>query len=117
MVKLETIINDVIFIAFRDIDRLKEIGITENSGHFLLKGYDQLGLWLEHPGIIIHHMEDNKGRPMPPDKHDKEEIDAIFMVQWNNISTLMHYPNRKGFDFPADLKMKIGFKVKRNTNE
>ena len=65
MLKIDDMIGDVLFIAFRDMGRMKEIGIDEQSGHFLLKGYDRIGIWLEHPGITIQHTEDVKGRPIP----------------------------------------------------
>ena len=110
--KMDDIIGDVIFISFKDTERMKEIGIQETSGHYIFKGYDQLGLWLEHPGIIIQHMEDEKGRPLSIDEQSQEKIDAIFMVQWNNINTMMHYPNRKGYDFPDQYRKKIGFQFK-----
>ena len=58
MIKLDDIIGDIVFISFRDTERMKDIGIEASSGHYMLKGYDQLGLWLEHPGIVIQHMED-----------------------------------------------------------
>ena len=91
---------------------MKEIGIQEKSGHYMLKGYDQLGLWLEHPGILIQHMEDEQGSPLPPDKQSHEEIDAVFIVQWDNVNTMMHYPNRKDFDLPDQYRKKIGFRFK-----
>ena len=107
--KLDDIIGDVVFISFRDLDRIKEIGIQETTGHYKLKGYDHLGLWLEHPGVIIKHIVDKKGRPLPPLKQSEERIDAIFMAHWDNVNTMMHYPNRKGFDFPIKVSNKIGF--------
>ena len=91
---------------------MHEIGIKEISGHYMLKGYDQLGLWLEHPGIIIQNMEDVKGQPLPLDKQSQEEIDAVFMVNWDNVNTIMYYPNRQGFDFPNQHRKKIGFRFK-----
>ena len=112
MVKIDNIIGDVIFLSFRDVERMQEIGIEEISGHYMLKGYDQLGLWLEHPGIQIQHMEDEKGRPLPSDKQTTEEINAIFMVHWDNVNCMMYYPNRKGFDFPDQYRKKIGFRFK-----
>ena len=116
MVKIDNIIGDVIFLSFRDVERMQEIGITEISGHYMLKGYDQLGLWLEHPGIQIQHMEDEKGRPLPPDQQSHDEIDAVFMVNWDNIKTMMHYPDRKGFDFPDQYRKNIGFRFKEKQN-
>ena len=110
--KLDDVIGDVIFISFREIGRFKEIGINKPSGHFTLKGYDNLGLWLAHPGIIIEHIEDESGRPLPPDQQSQEEIDAVFMVHWDNVNTMMHYPNRKGYDLPDQFRKKIGFNLK-----
>ena len=107
--KLDDIVGDVIFISFKDSMRMKEIGIQGTSGHYMLKGYDQLGLWLEHPGILIDHMEDEKGHPLPPGKQSNEKIDAVFMVLWENVNTMMHYPNRQGFDFPDKYRKRIGF--------
>ena len=42
---------------------------------------------------------------------NREKIDSVFLVKWDNIETIMHYPERKGYDFPPDYKMKIGFEI------
>ncbi len=109
MVKLEKLIGDIIYISFRDIGRYKDIGITQH-GHYKLKGYDQLGLWLEHPGIIIKKIIDEKDSPIPLDQQKKEIIQSDFMAHWDNVNSLMQYPERVGFDF-NDTKSKIGFKL------
>jgi len=112
MIKIDKIIGDIIFISFRDVVRMQDIGINATAGHYLLKGYDQLGLWLEHPGILIQHIEDKNGKPLPVKEQSKEEIEAVFMVHWDNINTMMHYPGREGYDFPDQFKKKIGFSFK-----
>ena len=109
MINLDNIIGDIIFISFGNIERFKYIGITEPSGHFLLKGYDQMGLWLEHPGIVITCAEDDAGNPLPITEQKKEEITANFIVTWDNVNTIMHYPAREGFDFPSEFNKNIGF--------
>ena len=114
--KLDDIIGDVIFISFRNPERMKEIGIEDHSGHYMLKGFDQLGLWLEHPGILIQHMEDEEGKPLHPEEQSHEEIEAVFIVKWDNVNTLMHYPKRKGFDFPNKFRKKIGFRFKEKND-
>ena len=91
---------------------MQEIGIQEPSGHYMMRGYDQLGLWLEHPGIIIKHVEDQNGQPLPSHKQTQEEIDAVYMVHWDNIAAMMYYPDREGFDFPDQFKKEIGFRFK-----
>mgnify|MGYP006103324853 FL=1 len=110
MFKTEDIIGDLVFISFKNSDQLKDLGINSPSGHFLIKGFDQLGLWLEHPGVIIAKTEDIAGKPIPNNKIKKEQIDANFLVTWDNINTIMHYPNRDGYDFPSEFDRAIGFK-------
>ena len=34
----------------------------------------------------------------------KEHIEANIFIHWSNVKTLMHYPNRKGFDFPYQYR-------------
>ena len=117
MIKLDDIIGDLIFISFRDLGRFKDIGISESSGHYLLKGYDQMGIWVEHPGIIIMRSEDKNGKPLPVSNHTKEKISADFIVTWDNINTIMQYPEREGFDLPNELNKKIGFRFEKEEKE
>lgn len=53
MFKSEDIIGDIVFISFNNNECLSEIGIQSSSGHYLVKGLDHLGLWVQHPGIFI----------------------------------------------------------------
>ena len=55
-------------------------------------------------------IEDNSGNPLPVSQHSKEKIAANFIVTWDNVNTLMHYPNRDGFDFPSEFEKHIGFR-------
>ena len=110
MIKLDDIIGDIIFLSFANVERLQDIGISESSGHFLLRVYDQMGIWLEHPGIIIMRSEDKNGKPLPVSDHTKEKIAADFIVTWDNVNTIMHYPEREGFDFPNEFNKNFGFR-------
>ncbi len=101
MISINEIIGDIIFISFSNFERYKNIGIDSSEGHFLLNGYDQLGLWLEHPGLKM--TDANKST-------NKTKIKANFLVTWDNINTIMHYPDREGFDFPSEFtRNSIGF--------
>ena len=113
MFKSDDIIGDIVFISLNSNEFLQDIGINAQSGHFLVKGYDNLGLWLQHPGIIIKKIEDKKGKPLPVKMQKEERIDGIFLVMWNQVNTIMHYPNRDGFDFPSEFDKNIGFKFKK----
>ena len=97
MFKTEDIIGDIVFVSLTNETDFKEIGITK-SGHYLVKGVDHLGLWLQHPGIIKNNKE--------IDSYIKE---GVFLVMWNQFNTIMHYPNRKDYDFPSEFDKEIGF--------
>ena len=113
MFTTENIIGDIVFISFQNKSMLNHVGIDLECGHFKVLGYDHLGLWVEHPGLYVVDNEDQDGKPLPPGKESKEKIDANIFVHWSNIKTLMHYPDRKGFDFPSEFDKDIGFKIKK----
>ena len=110
MFKSEDIIGDIVFLSFNSEDSFKDIGLPVGGGHFLVKGYDHIGLWIQHPGIIIKKTEDKNGKPLPENSHTEERIDGVFLVMWNQINTIMHYPDRDGYDLPSEFDKNIGFK-------
>jgi len=101
MFNIEDIIGDIVYIDFQDISVYNEIGISNNSKHFLVKGYDHIGIWLAHPNLYTK-------------KNKKEIIDANFLVSWNNVKNIMHYPDREGYDFPSEFDKDIGFKTSKD---
>ena len=110
MFKIEDTIGDVVLISFRKFEDLQDFGITATAGHYLIKGIDQMGLWLEHPGIILSKTEDKNGKPIPENDIVREKVNANFLVRWDNINSIMHYPDRKGYDFPSEFDINVGFK-------
>ena len=108
MFKTEDIVGDVIFISFKEIDRYVDVGIKK-SQHFLVCGFDNMGIWVAHPGIILKQSEDSSGKPIPENKIKTEIIDGNFLITWDNINTIMHYPGRDGYDFPSEFTKHIGF--------
>ena len=102
MFKGENIIGDIVFVSFINVKEFKDIGIISSS-HFLVKGLDHLGLWLQHPGLLS---DKDSASISNFNNHIKE---GIFLVMWNQINTIMHYPNREGYDFPSEFDKEIGF--------
>ena len=109
MFTIENIIGDIIFISFRDKSFLSKLAIPEEASHFKIKGQDQLGLWIEHPKLTFRYTTDKNGKPVAKENQRTEVVEAVFLVAWGNIDTIMHYPNRKGFDFPSEFDTDIGF--------
>ena len=109
---MEFIVNDVVYILFSQ--KFEALGIDSDEGYFKVMGHDHIGLWLQHPGIVKIDNKDDKGNSIPKDKRKKEVIDGVFLVPWGGIRTMMHFPDREGFDFPGVLdKDKIGFRNKK----
>ena len=105
----EDIIGDIVFISFKDPERYNDIGVNSSCGHFMIKGYDNMGIWVSHPGLVVVHGEDEEGKPLPEPKMSKENIEANFLISWDNVKTIMHYPGREGYDFPSEFDKHIGF--------
>ena len=110
MFTIENIIGDIVFIAFRDKSFLSKLAIPEEMTHFKIKGQDQLGLWVEHPKLTFRYTTNKEGKPIAKDQQKTEVVEAVFLVAWGNIDTLMHYPERDGYDFPSEFDTDIGFK-------
>ena len=43
-------------------------------------------------------------------KIKREKVDANFLMRWEYIISVMHYPDREGYDFPSEFDLDIGFK-------
>ena len=117
MFKTEDIVNDIIFISFNDPLRYEDLGVKANFGHFLVQGYDHIGIWVSHPGLEERSPNDGYERNTDKTKGDENPesiiktkiIEANFLITWDNIKTVMHYPGREGYDFPSEFEKHIGF--------
>ena len=110
MFTVENIIGDIVFLSLRDTAFLSKLAIPEELTHFKVKGQDQLGLWVEHPKLTFKYTRDKAGKAVPKNEQKTETVDAVFLIAWANIDTVMHYPEREGFDFPSEFETDIGFK-------
>tara|TARA_Y100000590_G_scaffold302482_1_gene341000 strand:+ start:386 stop:736 length:351 start_codon:yes stop_codon:yes gene_type:complete len=111
MFTIKDIIGDVVFVSIRDSNQLKDIGLNKDSGHFVVTGHDHMGLWLSHPNLCYVQTEDSNGKPIPDKDRVTENIDGVFLLTWDNIKTIMHYPGREGFDFPSEFDREVGFVI------
>ena len=112
MMQLEHIVGDVVCIVLRDPNSLKEINLNERINWLKVRGFDKMGLWVEHPDLVVVKTEEG-GKPIPPKKRTSERLDASVLITWDNVQTIMHYPNRDGYDFPSEFDKNVGFKNKK----
>tara|TARA_B100000700_G_scaffold262870_1_gene299679 strand:+ start:63 stop:395 length:333 start_codon:yes stop_codon:yes gene_type:complete len=110
MFTVENIIGDIVFLSLRDKSFLVKLAISEEVNHFKILGQDQLGLWVEHPKLTFRYTTDKDGNPISKEDQKTEDVEAVFLVAWGNIDTIMHYPDREGYDFPSEFDTNIGFK-------
>ena len=104
------IVGDIVQLILTDTAGLEPIGIVTRAPYLKVVGMDDLGLWVEHPQYVIVKANDPNGRPLPEDQQVRTKLDANFLLRWEKITTVVHFPNREGFDFPNPMDDKpIGF--------
>lgn len=112
------IVGDIVQIILSDTEGLERIGVTSNGLFLKVTGIDELGLWVEHPQYTIVQTNDNTGKPLPEDQQLRTELEANFLLRWEKIVTVVHFPNREGFDFPNPMEDRaIGFVTEDESSE
>ncbi|MAV58545.1 MAG: hypothetical protein CMG07_01160 [Candidatus Marinimicrobia bacterium] len=112
MMQIEHIIGDIVCIVLRDPKSLEDININERISYFKVRGFDKMGLWVEHPDLVIVKTEDENGDSIPENEQKHERLDASVLITWDNVQSILHYPNREGYDFPSEFEREVGFKIK-----
>ena len=112
MMEIKHIVGDIVCIVLRDSNSLKEINLKGPTLHVKVRGYDKMGIWIAHPGLILVKTEDKDGKAILPKNQVQENIDASILITWDNVLSIMHYPNREGYDQPSPWKREFGFKTK-----
>ena len=81
MFKTQDVIGDVIFVAFNDKAMLNHVGLNIECGHFKIMGYDNFGLWVEHPNLYIVNTEDENGNSLPAgEEHRHAHVEHFFLL-------------------------------------
>lgn len=106
------IVGDIVQIILTEAGGLAHLGFDHQSLFLKVVGIDDLGLWVEHSQYMIVHVNDVDGKPLPEDEQVHKQVDANFLLRWDQIATIVHFPNREGFDMPSPFeKQHIGFVV------
>ena len=108
MMKIETIVGDVVLLVLQEVEALKEMGIQKNKIYARIAGYDENGIWIAHPNFQIPRMEDPKNKDS---KVTTETVMASVLIAWPFITSIVHFPNVEGFDFPNPFDLHFGFDI------
>ena len=106
---MSDIVGDVVQILLKEIGELSSLGFNDTSLFLKVMGVDETGLWVHHPNYSVVQINDPEGKPLPEDKQIHKEVDANFLIRWEQITTIVHFPNLEGFDFPNPYEKHIGF--------
>ena len=117
MMKIENTVNDIVFSVLNDETPFDSVGISMNQFYARVVGYDEFGVWLEHPNFEIIISENEEGKPLPPDKVKREHHNASVYIPWRNVASLVHFPHREGFDFPSPFERHMGFSSEEKIQE
>ncbi len=110
------IIGDIVHVFISDPDVLKPLGLDENPLVVQIMGADDMGLWTAHPNYVIVKTSDAKGKPLPEDQRDTRTLEANFLIRWEQINTIVHFPNLEGFDLPSPFERHFGFVLPEETD-
>lgn len=113
MMKIEDIVDDIVLLILNDPEPFKPLGLNQNTLYTRIKGYDEYGLWIEHPGLKVPRM------PLPTEAETKETqrkptfqtVPATVLLPWGFINSVVHFPDVEGFDFPSPFEQHIGFEI------
>jgi hypothetical protein len=109
MMSINNIVGDVVQVLLKEPGELSKLGFEKMSLFLQVVGIDEMGIWVGHPNYMVVKVNDDEGKPLPPDQQVRTQVEANFIIRWEQIATLVHFPNREGFDFPDPFEKHIGF--------
>ncbi|MEE9161379.1 MAG: hypothetical protein V3U35_00270, partial [Candidatus Neomarinimicrobiota bacterium] len=117
VMSLSDIVVDVVQILLKETAELADLGFEKTSLFLQVVGVDEFGVWAAHPNYVVVKVNDAEGKPLPRKKQVKERVDANFLIRWEQIGSIVHFPDREGFDYPSPFEKHIGFVVPTGDRE
>ena len=102
MMKIEEVVGDLILLILDNHEPLKKIGIDQDRIFVKVKGYDENGMWIHHPGFQVPNLSSKKEK-------DTKKLEASILIPWVFIVSIAHFPGADGFYFPSPFEQHIGF--------
>ncbi len=91
--------------AFSDLNLQ---GFQTHRFRAVILGFDNLGLWIEHPEYKIMPVYDDKGQYISPGERVEVVHRAAILLLWSTIKTLVFFPDLEAVVPTEDVPV-IGF--------
>ena len=114
---ISDIVGDVVQILLNETSKLAALGFEQTTLFLQVVGVDDMGVWVSHPNYMVIKVNDPEGKPLPLAEQLQQRVDANFLIRWDQIATIVHFPGREGYDFPSPFEKHIGFVVPSRTGE
>ena len=102
--KIDQVLDDVVLLVLDGHEPLKELGIDKNKIYVKIVGYDEYGMWIDHPSFKVPKIKDGKPK-------GTKDVTASILIPWGFIASVVHFPGTQGFDFPFPFDTPIGFDI------
>ena len=109
MMTIENIVGDIVLLVLDNHEPLKELGITQSGIYAKIVGYDENGIWIDHPQFKIPKMTPSKAGKTT--KSGSQSVTASVLIPWAFIVSVVHFPGVEGFDYPSPFESHIGFNI------
>ena len=103
---IDEIMNKSVMLMIFQNDGFDAAGIKEKKFYAKVVGRDSIGLWIENPKLETTRVRDENGAIISPEKREHEEHLAYVLIPWGNIRSVVHFPDREGFDTAEDEEAK-----------
>jgi hypothetical protein len=101
---IDKVINDRVMLVLRDVEGLRAAGVNEHNFYAKVVGRDHIGLWIENPKFEVTRVRYEDGTIIPPERRVKEEFVANILIPWGNVRSIVHFPQRNGYDYEEATK-------------
>jgi hypothetical protein len=101
---IDKVINDRVMLILRDVEGLRAAGVNEHNFYAKVVGRDHIGIWIENPKFEVTRMRYEDGTIIPPEQRVKEEYIANILIPWGNVRSIVHFPQRSGYDYEEATK-------------
>ena len=80
MMKIEEVVGDLILLVLDNHEPLKKIGIDQDKIFVHVKGYDENGMWIHHPGFQVPNITGDESE-------ETKKLEASILILSKTVPT------------------------------